>query len=836
VRKFLANFHGKKFKHMKSYIILSIYCLGFVVNAQCQQKEPEVLLTEGIYQEEIHGELNEAMKTYKLIVDQYPDNREITAEALLHLGFCYEKLESPEAYQTYQEIINKYADQKDKAALALSRVQYLDDYAAEIREKAEKHISEGNDLYKVWEYESAINEYESAIRLNPNSLIAQNAKYYMGQSYFKSGEYEKALATFKDLVEENPESTIAPVTELMIAQVQHAIQDNKDSGEANYYSDKNTITDPVNGISYTKIKTFTGKNDLISYVTGGFNLSPDCRFLVLENQVVPVDGSSPFKLVEMEALRAVYSPNMKKAAFYADSAIWIISVSPETGHSTEKPKKLVKGFYRFEHPVAWSPDGRKLVYCRRDKEIINDIWTVSVSDGKQMPVTNTLENEVNPSWSPDGKTIIYKKDGGIWQNSINGDMEKMIVKNAGSPRGWSPDGNWLFHSDWENNHLYSMKSGTNHKVASPSNVGTFIGFSSEGEKMLYYRSSSDANWPMKVVSIAGGPSFTPPQSGQVYGLQWSYKDNLLLAQGENVKGEVQFKIIPLTGENPINVNIETNIEGNPFPFVASPDLTKMAFSVKRDDGLKDLYVAPLSMKEAKNTEPPKLIFDGWDGGAYNVKFSWSPDGSKIALIHDDDIWIISLDIDSSVRITNSPEEERWVDWSPNGTMISYIIRSHLDRLIYIIPSSGETPKLVTKVNVRNPGGSWSPDSKSMAIFKDNDLQIISLDGKNIKSLLNTSELGIYKNPSSAKFSPDGRYIAFIGMDDTSEKSLIFIFSLEDQILTRVASENLNDYKYGLDWSPDSRWLSYLAYEEVKVRPEGTMWETDFKEILEKIQP
>jgi Tol biopolymer transport system component len=340
---------------------------------------------------------------------------------------------------------------------------------------------------------------------------------------------------------------------------------------------------------------------------------------------------------------------------------------------------------------------------------------------------------------------------------------------------------------------------------------------------------------MKVVSILGGPSFSPPQSGQVYGLQWSPKDNIMLAQGENEQEKVQFKIISLTGENPINVNIESNIEGDPFPFVASPDLTKMAFSINRDDGLRDLYVAPLSLEEARNTAPPKLVYEGWNGGAYNVDFSWSPCGDKIALVHDGDIWILSLDDYNSKQITYTELAERWIEWSPDGTMISFITRPHLDRFIYTVSAKGGDPKLLTKVSAIHPGARWAPDSKSMSIFTDDELQIISLDGEKIKSVLKKSQLGIFTNTSSAKFSPDGRYIAFIGTDLTSEKSLVFLYSIEEQSLTRLASEILNDYKYSLNWSPDSKWLSYLAYEDIKVRPEGTMWEANLAEVLEKLQ-
>ncbi len=90
-------------------------------------------------------------------------------------------------------------------------------------------------------------------------------------------------------------------------------------------------------------------------------MSPDGRFMVLENKVVPVDGSDAFDLVEMNALRAVYAPGMKRAAFYADSAIWTVPVSPETGHSIGQPQKLITGTYRYQSfRLAGHPMGKRL--------------------------------------------------------------------------------------------------------------------------------------------------------------------------------------------------------------------------------------------------------------------------------------------------------------------------------------------------------------------------------------------------------------------------------------------------------------------------------------------
>ena len=561
-------------------------------------------------------------------------------------------------------------------------------------------------------------------------------------------------------------------------------------------------------------------------------MSPDCRFMVLENKVVPLDGSEPFNLVDMDALRAIYAPDMKNAAFLADSAIWTIPVSHETGRPNGQPHKLLEGGYRFQLPVTWSPDGEHIAFTRIEKNIELDIWTLSVTQGDLRQITNSPGIEVNPCWSPDGKTIAYKKSSELWLASATGNENNMLLKNGGNPRRWSPDSKWLFHKNWENNHLYSMDFNKNYELTFPEQVGNFVSFSSEGKNMLFYRSSYDTKWPLKIVSASGGASYKPTGNDAVYGAIWLGDSKHIVVQGDNELGNVTVKIISLVGGDPINIKIEADVDGEVIPFDLLPDLKRIAFSVKRENGTKDLYIAPFSGQDARASGPARMIFEGWSGGAYNVATSWSPDGKKLALIHEGDIWIIPLEGGNPVQITDTPVSERWVNWSPDGKWISYKIynQSAQAATLHVIQSEEGNSRVVHQNCQWEP--TWNSDSKSITIFTDNELQIISLDGEILEQFLNLEEQGI-ESYDSPCLSPDGEHFAFVGYE-SGEESLIIIYSFDSKLITRLANENLNDYKYGLDWSPDGKWLSYLTYEGIKVRPEGSLWKADFEEVKQKL--
>ena len=88
--------------------------------------------------------------------------------------------------------------------------------------EAQQHFERANELRKLADHDGAITEYEKVISLSPNSKIAQDAQYWIGQSYFGAGQFDAALSAFQKLLDEYPTSTIIPSTKSMIERVQQA--------------------------------------------------------------------------------------------------------------------------------------------------------------------------------------------------------------------------------------------------------------------------------------------------------------------------------------------------------------------------------------------------------------------------------------------------------------------------------------------------------------------------------------------------------------------------------------------------------------------------------------
>jgi len=755
---------------------------------------------------------------------------------------CYEKLGFPQAHQTYQDVINKYAEQKDEVAIAKARVNYLNAYAADINKKAEQYLKDGNELFSRWEYESAIEKYENAIKLDPNTLLAQNAQYCIGQSWFRAGRHDIALTTFENLIEEFPESTIAPVTKLMVTQVQHAMENNKPQVVQKINLNENTIIDQETGITYTKIKTFTGKSDVIAH-TNSLNLSPNGKYLLCENIVLPMKGNAPFELIDrkttgIQATRGTWSPDGLKAAFFSGDAICVVPVSPETGRTTGSLEKIHKDKLKWQSNPGWSPDGEKLTFYGSG----GDIWTISADGSTLNQITRNMDREAGPAWSPDGKTIAYGKGNrSIWLYSIEeGKSSEFADVDFRCFPVWSPDGKWLL-GDWQKPHFYNLNDKSKLEFSPPEEVGHFFSWSPEGQKMLFFRSSYHYNEGLKIASTTGGPSFEPVPYLTNYGKVWSNNSKLMAVQGEDDQGDIAFRIVPLTGGKSYVINLDNLVDGKPFPVDISPDLKKLLFTVDRTDGVEDIFAVPISAEEARTIGPAVKIFDGWyREGAFNLRFSISNDGEKVALIHESDIWIAFTNGDDPIQVTKTPEKEVCLKWTFDGKSI-YFGNNKGWRLMKTPGPKGKIFKLTdegSEIEYSFFNIDFSPDNTRIAILSDEKIKIISLNGITSNRVLNFKSLELNKC-FNLTWSPDGEFLSFIGVKKTDDinfpegKYQVFNIPEDGGKPIRVAPDD-DDFKWGISWSPDGKWIAYSPMKSVKIRPESIVWKADFEEVLDKL--
>ena len=109
---------------MKALFIISFFCLAVTFNIS-GQATPQEILNKAIYQEEVNGNLEEAINLFLEIVENNSTNRTVTAEAFYHLGLTNETLGNKKAKEYYEKVVNNFGDKLETVQMAKERLQNL---------------------------------------------------------------------------------------------------------------------------------------------------------------------------------------------------------------------------------------------------------------------------------------------------------------------------------------------------------------------------------------------------------------------------------------------------------------------------------------------------------------------------------------------------------------------------------------------------------------------------------------------------------------------------------------------------------------------------------------
>ncbi len=87
--------------------------------------------------------------------------------------------------------------------------------------------------------------------------------------------------------------------------------------------------------------------------------------------------------------------------------------------------------------------------------------------------------------------------------------------------------------------------------------------------------------------------------------------------------------------------------------------------------------------------------------------------SQIAFVYGGDIWLVPLDGGVAIQLTDSPGEESYPKFSPDGKEIAYTASYNGNQDIYIMPSTGGIPHRVTYASFWDRMIDWHPDGEKI---------------------------------------------------------------------------------------------------------------------------
>ena len=162
---------------------------------------------------------------------------------------------------------------------------------------------------------------------------------------------------------------------------------------------------------------------------------------------------------------------------------------------------------------------------------------------------------------------------------------------------------------------------------------------------------------------------------------------------------------------------------------------------------------------------------------------WSPDGSKIAFLRQDDfnLYVMNADGTGVTKLTNNDFSYIHItnlSWSPDGTTLAYVEGSDLLHHLALINADGTNKRQLVQSGGPFLDVAWSPDGTKVAYslgrdFNQSNIFVINTDGTGATKLTHNEEAGIYNR--SPAWSPTSRYIAFESNRDGNDE--IYVLSM-----------------------------------------------------------
>lgn len=205
-------------------------------------------------------------------------------------------------------------------------------------------------------------------------------------------------------------------------------------------------------------------------------------------------------------------------------------------------------------------------------------------------------------------------------------------------------------------------------------------------------------------------------------------------------GDSEIYVMNADGSDPTNL---TNHPDSDYYPVWSPDGDRIAFTTNRESTSPVLSIDPKLIINGYNVEIFVMNADGsgqtnisnhpeWDGYP-----SWSPNGDQLVFRTDRDasngivmgivlvdlgqeIYLVNADGTSPTRLTNSPENDTYPSWSPDGSKIVFQSYRDGNSEIYVMNPDGTGQTRLTSHPDSDTSPSWSPDGSWITFHSNRD--------------------------------------------------------------------------------------------------------------------
>jgi tricorn protease len=451
---------------------------------------------------------------------------------------------------------------------------------------------------------------------------------------------------------------------------------------------------------------------------------------------------------------------------------------------------------------AISPDGSRIAF-----RFQGQIWIASTAGGDATALTPAGFHSASPVWSPSGDTIAFASDRfgamNIFAAPVAGGEAKRLTWHSldDRPSSFTPDGNAiLFSSRRLGDAIQTFAIPNAFAEQSAQLYQTPV--AGGRDLMVLPNAAYDARWDagqrrLLYTSASIEQSFRKGQTSSAARQVWLYdaatgrherltsdnyesRDAVWSSDGSvyylgEASGSLNIWRLSLGDRKPVQV---THFSGDPIRSLSISQTDDLAFSW--NGGLFRLRRGARE-PERINLNIVRTAFDG-DRASRTTHiddFVLSPNSKDIALVTRGEVLVASMNGKYVKRITHSPGEERSPSFSPDGR-----------RLVY----AGERD------------GRWS-------LYES---WIVDADDKTFSEATTIEEKLLKAGDADAMqpaYAPDGKHVAYVANRE-SVRVLDVDSKADVEILAKGQNFALDDWPWGLAWSPDSKWVA------LPVQPSG----------------
>lgn len=458
----------------------------------------------------------------------------------------------------------------------------------------------------------------------------------------------------------------------------------------------------------------------------------------------------------------------------------------------------------MRHP-AISPNGKTIAFSYQ-----GDIFTVPSSGGTAKQITSNAAFDSYPVWSPDGNHIAFasNREGSIdvWVMDANGGIPKRVTTNSGSeyPLRWKDNSTIMFKASIMPTAKSIIFAGSYPQVYTVGMDGgrpklfsditmDALDINTSGDVLYIDRKGYEDEWrkhhrsPItRDVWLKSGDSFRKLTTfdGEDRDPVWSADGKSFYYLSEQ-SGTLNIYHRTLDGKE----TQITNHEKNPVRFLSAATDGTLCYGY---DG--EIYTVrnggqpqKTAIRIAADTEGKELIRQIRNSGAYNIKLS--PNGKEIGFVMHGDVYVTSIEYRTTKQITNTPEQERYIDFSPDGRTIIYDSERNGVWQIYATTMKNKDEKQfayatelveerLTQSDQTSFQPKFSPDGKQIAFWENRGtLRVMDAKGKNVKTAMDGKFVYSYSDGDiDFTWSPDSKWLlsSYIGVGGWNNSDIALV--------------------------------------------------------------